>query len=62
MHIDSIAIPEAMVDQSSGTAVGKTCGSNAHLTLWDGLICLHYKRKIKTIGANTIIERPFKYW
>ena len=63
-EVDTLAIsnPGSMVDPPSGAAVCKTCGSNAHLTLWAGLTCPHCKRKIKAIGTNTKTERPFKYW
>ncbi len=63
-EVDAVAIPNpgAMVHLPAGSAVCKTCGSNKHFTLWDGLTCPRCKQKMKAIGANTKTERPFKYW
>ena len=63
-EVDTFVMPNpgSMVDPPSGAAVCKTCGSNAHFTLWDGLTCSRCKQKMKAIGANTKTERPFKHW
>ncbi len=38
-EVDTFVMPNpgSMVDPPSGAAVCKTCGSNKHFTLWDGL-------------------------
>ena len=63
-EVDTFTMPNpgSMVDPPSGAAVCKTCGSNKHFTLWDGLTCPRCKQKMKAVGANTKTERPFKYW
>jgi hypothetical protein len=54
--------PGAILDPPSGTMACKRCQSSEHLLLWDGMTCPQCKMKMKAIGTNTKLERPFKYW
>lgn len=54
--------PSSLVLPSIESTICKKCQTIEHLRIWDGMTCPQCKMRMKALGANTKLVRPFKYW